>query len=153
MSSNQIPSVGDLGPVVSFGPISRTDIVRYVGASGDFNPIHHDEEFAQTAGFPTVFSVGMLQAGLLATYATDWLGARNLRRYVMRFKEQVWPGDELTCICPSVKCFLTTDNALHGTRQRKSFCHRQSCRRTGASPATGSSSPNQRSLFRRSQRL
>jgi acyl dehydratase len=97
MSSNQIPSVGDLGPVVSFGPISRTDIVRYVGASGDFNPIHHDEEFAQTAGFPTVFSVGMLQAGLLATYATDWLGARNLRRYVMRFKEQVWPGDELTC--------------------------------------------------------
>ena len=57
------------------GPLTRTDFVRYQGASGDFNPIHHDEEFAQAAGYPTVFSVGMLQAGILATLATDWLGA------------------------------------------------------------------------------
>ena len=53
--------------------------MRYQGASGDFNPIHHDEEYAKSAGFPTVFSVGMLQAGILATYATDWLGADNVR--------------------------------------------------------------------------
>lgn len=91
------PEVGEVCPPVSFGPLSRTDIVKYVGASGDFNPIHHDEEHARSAGFPTVFSVGMLQAGLLATYATNWLGAHNLRRYAMRFSEQVWPGDELTC--------------------------------------------------------
>jgi acyl dehydratase len=37
-----------------YGPITRTDIVKYQGASGDFNPIHHDEEFAKAAGFPTV---------------------------------------------------------------------------------------------------
>ena len=61
-----------------FGPLTRTDFVRYQGASGDFNPIHHDEEYAKSAGFPTVFSVGMLQAG-------------------MQFREQVWPGDTLTC--------------------------------------------------------
>jgi acyl dehydratase len=79
------------------GPLTRTDFVRYQGASGDFNPIHHDEEFAQSAGFPTVFSVGMLQAGILATYATDWLGADNVRRFGVQFREQVWPGDQLEC--------------------------------------------------------
>jgi acyl dehydratase len=79
------------------GPLNRTDFVRYQGASGDFNPIHHDEEFAQAAGYPSVFSVGMLQAGILATYATDWLGADNVRTFGVQFREQVWPGDRLTC--------------------------------------------------------
>ena len=90
-------NVGDTAEPRTFGPISRTDIVRYAGASGDFNPIHHDETFAQAAGFPTVFSIGMFQAALLATYATDWLGAAEVRRFTVRFSEQVWPGDELTC--------------------------------------------------------
>jgi acyl dehydratase len=80
-----------------FGPLTRTDFVRYQGASGDFNPIHHDETFAQAAGFPSVFSVGMLQAGILATYATDWLGAANVRAFAVQFREQVWPGDRLVC--------------------------------------------------------
>ena len=80
-----------------YGPISRTDMVRYQGASGDFNPIHHDEEFAKSAGYPSVFSVGMLQAGILAGYATDWLGAPNVRRYSVQFREQVWPGDTVVC--------------------------------------------------------
>jgi acyl dehydratase len=80
-----------------FGPLTRTDFVRYQGASGDFNPIHHDEEYAKGAGFPTVFSVGMLQAGILGTYVTDWLGATNVRRFGFQFREQVWPDDTLTC--------------------------------------------------------
>ncbi len=87
----------------SFGPLTRTDFVRYQGASGDFNPIHHDEEFAKSAGFPTVFSVGMLQAGILATFATDWLGAENVRRFTVQFREQVWPGDTLVCSGEVVK--------------------------------------------------
>lgn len=91
------PEVGETGPERTFGPITRTDIVRYAGASGDFNPIHHDEGFATSAGFPTVFSIGMFQAGLLATYATDWLGAGNVRRFTVRFREQVWPDDVLAC--------------------------------------------------------
>jgi acyl dehydratase len=90
-------TVGDTAESRTFGPITRTDIVRYAGASGDFNPIHHDETFATGAGFPTVFSIGMFQAALLATYAADWLGADNVRRYTVRFMEQVWPGDSLTC--------------------------------------------------------
>ena len=79
------------------GPVTRTDFVRYQGASGDFNPIHHDEEYAKAAGFPSPFSVGMFQAGLLGTWATGWLGPANIRRFRVRFAEQVWPGDTLTC--------------------------------------------------------
>jgi len=82
-------------PSRTFGPLTRTDFVRYQGASGDFNAIHHDEEFARSAGFPSVFSVGMLQAGLLATYCTDLLGPKNVRRFKASFREQVWPGETL----------------------------------------------------------
>jgi acyl dehydratase len=90
-------SVGQVLPEKMFGPVTRTDFVKYQGASGDFNPIHHDEEFAKAAGFPTVFSVGMLQAGYLATYATDLFGQDNVRKFRVQFREQVWPGDVLTC--------------------------------------------------------
>ncbi len=73
------------------GPVTRTDFVRYQGASGDMNPIHHDQTYAEAAGYKSPFSVGMFQAGLLATYATDWLGAENVRSFRVRFLEQVWP--------------------------------------------------------------
>jgi acyl dehydratase len=79
------------------GPVSRTDIVRYAGASGDFHPLHHDAGFARAAGFPDVFAMGMLQAGILSAFAADWLGAERIRSFSVRFREQVWPGDTLTC--------------------------------------------------------
>ena len=96
---------GETLPRREFGPLSRTDFVRYQGASGDFNPIHHDESFARSAGFPTVFSVGMLQAGLLATYCTDLLGPANVRRFKVQFREQVWPDDVLTASGKVVKVY------------------------------------------------
>jgi acyl dehydratase len=89
--------VGQQAEPRTFAPLTRTDFVRYQGASGDFHPLHHDEPFAQATGFPSVFSVGMLQAGMLASYVTEWLGVENLRRFKVRFADQVWPGDELTC--------------------------------------------------------
>ncbi|MFE9322581.1 MaoC/PaaZ C-terminal domain-containing protein [Nocardia sp. NPDC052278] len=89
--------VGDELPVRRFGPQSRTDIVRYQGASGDFNPIHHDDEFARAGGMPGAFSVGMLQAGYLGTYCADLFGPENVRSISVRFSEQVWPGDVLVC--------------------------------------------------------
>ncbi|GAF45294.1 acyl dehydratase [Rhodococcus wratislaviensis] len=89
--------VGDKAEPKTYAPLTRTDFVRYQGASGDFHPLHHDELFAKATGFPSVFSVGMLQAGLLATYLTDWMGVEQLRRFKVRFADQVWPGDELTC--------------------------------------------------------
>jgi acyl dehydratase len=84
-------------PPLVFGPLTRTDIVRYQGASGDMNPLHHDELFARAAGYDAPLAIGMLGAGLLATYATDWLGAGNVRGFRIRFMAQVWPGDTLTC--------------------------------------------------------
>lgn len=77
--------------------LTRTDLVRYAGASGDFNPIHHDEEFARMAGNPSVFGHGMLTAGLVAKCLTDLVGVENLRRYKVRFATRVWPGDTITC--------------------------------------------------------
>ena len=88
---------GSEPPPRTFGPLSRTDIVRYQGASGDFQPIHHDEPFAKAAGYDAPLVVGMLTAGLMNTWATDWLGPENVRRSRCRFKEQVWPGDVLVC--------------------------------------------------------
>ena len=84
-------------PEWNVGRQSRTHIVRYQGASGDFNPIHHDDEFARSGGMPGAFSVGMLQAGYLGTYCTDLYGTENVRRINVRFSEQVWPGDVLVC--------------------------------------------------------
>jgi acyl dehydratase len=78
------------------GPISRTHVVRYAGASGDFTPIHHDEPLAQKVGLPGVFSMGMMQGGMLAHLVADWLGLATVRRFSIRFEERVWPGDELT---------------------------------------------------------
>ncbi len=88
--------VGTEGPIFEDRPLTETDFVRYQGASGDMNPIHHDTEFAQQAGFPKPFAVGMLQAGVLAGWATDWLGAANVRRFRVQWREQAWPGDVLT---------------------------------------------------------
>jgi acyl dehydratase len=90
-------SAGGALPGRRLGPQTHTDIVRYQGASGDFNPIHHDAEFARSAGMPNVFSVGMLQAGYLGTYCVDLFGPESVRRLSVRFAEQVWPGDELVC--------------------------------------------------------
>lgn len=80
-----------------FGPLTRQMFVRYSGASGDLNPMHYDDTMARAAGNPSVFSQGMHQSALLATFVTDWLGAENVRRFQVRFREQVWPDDVLTC--------------------------------------------------------
>lgn len=90
-------SVGKEHQAVLVEDLSRTQIVQYAGASGDFNPIHHDETFAtQVAGYPSVFAHGMLTMGLTGRLLTDWLGDGVLREYGVRFVNQVWPGDTLT---------------------------------------------------------
>ena len=88
-------SAGDAGPAIS-RPLTRTDLVMYAGASGDFNPMHHDEIAAQQAGLPSVFGHGMFTAGLLATAITDYVGIGNLTSYRVRFTKQTWPGEVLT---------------------------------------------------------
>ena len=88
-------SPGDAGPAISHS-LTRTDLVMYAGASGDFNPMHHDEIAAQQAGLPSVFGHGMFTAGLLATAVTNYVGVGNLKSYRVRFTKQTWPGEVLT---------------------------------------------------------
>ena len=88
---------GDEAPPVVVANITRTHIVRYAGASGDFNPIHHDELYAIRAGNDRLFAMGMMTAGFLSHMITHWVGDGRLRRYKIRFGRQVWPGDTVTC--------------------------------------------------------
>jgi len=85
-------SEGDLAPVLTH-EMNRTDLVRYAGASGDYNPMHHDETKAQAAGLGSVFGHGMFSAGFLATALTSWVGIGNLKSYKVRFVKQTWPGE------------------------------------------------------------
>ena len=80
----------------TFGPVTRTDFVRYQGASGDMNPVHHDEPFAREAGFPAPLGVGMFAAGVMASWASDHFGPDKVRRTRIRWKAPVFPGDVLT---------------------------------------------------------
>lgn len=88
-------SEGDTAPRVSH-ELSRTDFVRYAGASGDYNPMHHDEVKAQEAGQPSVFGHGMLSMGIAGRALTDWVGVGHLTRFKVRFTQQTWPDDVLT---------------------------------------------------------
>src|SRR6478735_10192455 len=87
--------VGDRAPAIDH-ELTRTDLVMYAGASGDFNPMHTDEIAAQAAGLPSVFGHGMFTAGLLGKALTDYVGVGNLRNYKIRFTKQTWPGETLT---------------------------------------------------------
>jgi acyl dehydratase len=113
--------VGAKSPVYTVGPITRTDIVKYAGAGGDFNPIHHDEAWAVSIGLPSVFSMGLFQGGLSSRLASDWIGLKNLTSFGTRFRSQVWPGEilkiqgELTEVEPGpegtkVKAKITVTN-------------------------------------------
>jgi peroxisomal enoyl-CoA hydratase 2 len=90
-------SVGDEAPPLVVENVSRTNFVRYAGASGDFNPMHHDDTVATSVGNPSVFGHGMLTAGLMARVVKDWFGPEALRHLQVRFSRQVWPGETLTC--------------------------------------------------------
>jgi acyl dehydratase len=76
--------------------LSRTQIVMYAGASGDYNPLHSDEVYTtQAAGYKSTFAHGMLSMGLTGKMLTNWVGDARLKKFGVRFTNQVWPGDTL----------------------------------------------------------
>ena len=76
--------------------LSRTQLVMYAGASGDYNPLHSDEPYStQIAGYPSVFAHGMLTMGLTGKMLTNYVGDGRLTKFGVRFTNQVWPGDTL----------------------------------------------------------
>ena len=89
--------VGDSRSLQIVDDLTRTQIVQYAGASGDYNPLHSDDKFTvDVAGYPSVFAHGMLTMGMTGRVLTDWFGAEGLASYGVRFVKQVFPGDSLT---------------------------------------------------------
>ncbi|MER6155158.1 MaoC family dehydratase [Streptomyces sp. NPDC001868] len=87
--------VGTELPAQSFG-VTRADLVRYAGASGDFNPIHWNERFAKEVGLPDVIAHGMFTMAEAIRVVTDWTGDPGaVVEYGVRFtKPVVVPDDE-----------------------------------------------------------
>lgn len=105
-------AVGETRSMVVADNITRTQIVMYAGASGDYNPLHSDEIYVtQVAGYPTVFAHGMLSMGATGRLLTDWVGDARLTKYGVRFVNQVWPGDTLTAAATVVA--VREENGRH----------------------------------------
>ena len=88
---------GDELPPYVHETVTRTDLVRYAGASGDYNPMHHDETLATKVGMPSVFAHGMFSMGLLANVIANWSGIASLVRYDVQFRAITWPGEPVKC--------------------------------------------------------
>jgi acyl dehydratase len=71
-------------------PVRRVDLVKYAGASGDFNPIHWDEKFAKSVGLPDVIAHGMFTMAEGGRFVTDWAGDPGaVIDYGVRFSSMV----------------------------------------------------------------
>ncbi|PRY67062.1 MaoC dehydratase-like protein [Glaciihabitans tibetensis] len=81
--------VGEVVAERTFG-LERDSLVRYAGASGDFNPIHYRDDVAQSVGLPGVLAHGMLTMGLAVQPVIDWLGSDGeVIDYQVRFTRPV----------------------------------------------------------------
>lgn len=95
----------------TFGPVTQTDIVRFAGAGGDFNPLHHDPASAAAAGFEQPIAMGQFSAALLAAWLTDWCGPENLLSYEVRFTSPLNIGDTVE-LGGKVTDYVHTDDGL-----------------------------------------
>ncbi|MDQ1506266.1 MAG: hypothetical protein QOD57_3993 [Actinomycetota bacterium] len=80
---------------ISRGPISRSQIARFAAATGDFNPIHTDEAFAQKVGFPSVIAHGPLTLAFLTQALGRNFGPERVRGVTAQFRAPILPGDTL----------------------------------------------------------
>jgi len=87
-------------------PVTKVQLVKYAGASGDFNPLHTDDAFAQSIGMPGVIAHGMLVMGFLGQYVMELAGtSATLTNFNMRFGAMTRPGDEITCLASVKKIY------------------------------------------------
>ena len=88
--------VGDMLPTFVKEPVTKIQLVRYAGASGDFNPLHTDDAVARKAGLKGVIAQGLLIMGFVGQAITRWVSKRNLKRFQVRFKGMTIPGDTIS---------------------------------------------------------
>ena len=89
--------VGAEIPELKMGPITQMDLVRYAGASGDFNPIHNDVEFGKSVGLGGTIAHGMYVMAQVGRLCTDWANPKQIKTLGVKFKDMTKPGQSLTC--------------------------------------------------------
>jgi len=88
--------VGDEMPLLVKDPVTEVQLVKYAGASGDFNPLHTVDAVGKQAGFDGVIAHGMLVMGFVGQAITNWLPNRCLKKFSTKFTAATRPGDIIT---------------------------------------------------------
>jgi acyl dehydratase len=88
--------IGQAMPPLTKSPVAKLQLVMYAGASGDFNPLHTDDDFAKAVGMPGVIAHGMLIMGFVGQAITDWIPRKNLKKLGVRFAGMTYPGETIT---------------------------------------------------------
>jgi acyl dehydratase len=104
-------NLGDSLPSLTKEPITKVQLVRYAGASGDFNPLHTDDSVAQKAGLKGVIAQGLLIMGFIGQAISRWVRPKELKRFKVRFAGMTYPGDVIT-VKAEVKEKTETDDGL-----------------------------------------
>ena len=81
----------------TFGPVQQVDMVRYAGASGDFNPIHNDIPFAQATGLKKTIVFGMYTMALMGRVVESFLPRKVIRKFAAKFKDIIYVNDSIEC--------------------------------------------------------
>ena len=89
--------VGDAIPKLVKSPVSHLQLVRYAGASGDFNPLHTDPKIGELIGVGGIIAHGMLIMGFVGQLLSDYVGPTTLRKFDVRFKGMTRLDDVITC--------------------------------------------------------
>ncbi len=89
--------IGDAIPALVKAPVTHLQLVRYAGASGDFNPLHTDPKVGEEIGTGGIIAHGMLIMGFVGQLLSDYAGPGALRKFGVRFKGMTHLGDEITC--------------------------------------------------------
>ncbi len=89
--------VGDTIPTFTTAPVTHLQLVRYAGASGDFNPLHTDSKIGEMIGTGGIIAHGMLIMGFVGQMLSDYVGPQALRKFGVRFKGMTRLDDVITC--------------------------------------------------------
>ncbi|TMD64050.1 MAG: dehydratase [Chloroflexi bacterium] len=89
--------VGDTMPELVKPALSHIQLVRYAGASGDFNPLHTDPKFGEMVGTGGIIAHGMLIMGFVGQLLSDYVGPAALRKFGVRFRGMTRLDDVITC--------------------------------------------------------
>ncbi|MCA1062806.1 dehydratase (plasmid) [Cytobacillus spongiae] len=88
--------IGEFLPEVELEPVTRIDLIKYAGASGDYNPIHTIDEEARKLGLRGIIAHGMWTMGNLSKLFSDYYEEGYMREYSVRFKGMVFLHDVIT---------------------------------------------------------